>query len=66
MMRSGHSTLFTWMKTKADLLKQYLASMDAIRAKRTYAQKLMQEAEEELIEARLLLEDIERDEDRAD
>ena len=54
------------MRTKADLMKQYLASMENIFSKRAYAAKLMQEAEEELVEARLLLEDIERDEDRAD
>lgn len=51
------------MKTKADLKKQYLASMDAIRAKKAYAQKLMQEADEELIEAKLLQEDIEKEEE---
>lgn len=44
-------------------MKQYLASMDAIRAKKAYAQKLMQEADEELLEAKLLLEDIEKEEE---
>ena len=55
-------TLFLPMKTKADLLKQYLASVDSARAKRAYANKLLQEAEEEMTEARLLLEDIEKEE----
>lgn len=50
------------MTTKADLKRQYFVSVAAAMCKRNYAQKLMQEAEEELIEARLLLEDIEREE----
>lgn len=50
------------MRTQENRRKQVEVMAEHALAKRVYATKLMSEAEEELIEARLLLDDIEREE----
>ena len=45
------------MKTAVDLIRQAQCEIDAAIAKRTRAKKLFEEAEEEIIMARLKLED---------
>ena len=51
------------MVIKKDDRKRAEVMIDRAIAKRVYAQKLWGEAEEELIEARLLLEDLEKEEE---
>ena len=51
------------MKIEDDVRERAALMIDRAIAKRVYAQKLWGEAEEELIEARLLLEDLEKEEE---
>ena len=50
------------MMTKPDPMKQAQTALDNALRKRRTAQKLMEEAEEELVQARILLDDLAKEE----